>query len=72
MASIIKLDNGLEFVVIAKLTLKGENYLYLSTKGEEKTFIFAKLCSGQNLDPVEDDQTVLELLSELGKQIEKK
>ena len=47
MASIIKLDNGLEFVVITKVNLKGEDYLYLSTTDIKKTFLFARVCEGQ-------------------------
>lgn len=62
MVSVIKLDNGLEFIVLAQLELDSEKYCYLSSKNEELKFISARWHKNGYLEPVEDGDIISKLI----------
>lgn len=60
---IITLKNGLKFVILAKVELNEERYLYLSSYGEEDiNFIFAKVNDDKTIEPIENGEVIVELL----------
>ena len=70
MSDIITLTNGLKFVVLDKITLEGDKYLYLSSYDDDINIIFAKFDDGK-LQPVEDGDLILKLSEIVKKHIEK-
>lgn len=70
MFEIVKLKNGLKFVVLAKLTFEGDKYLYLSSYETEKiNCIFAKAKNDGSLEPVEDGELNIQLLSAVASKV---
>ena len=68
MNEIIKLENGLKFVVLSKVNYNEEKYLFVSSVTEELQFLFLKqLDNDGNVSPVEDE----ELISILSRLVEK-
>ena len=64
----LTLTNGLEFVVLSKLKLDNEKYLYLSSfNTEEIHFIFAKVLKNHEIEPVEDGETIVKLMEIISK-----
>lgn len=59
---IITLKNGLKFVVLAKLELNDEKYLYLSSYDDDINIIFAKVNDDKTIEPIDDGETIVELL----------
>ena len=68
---IITLKNGLKFVVLSKLELNGEKYLYLSSYDDNINFIFAKVHEDKTIYPIDDGEIVVELLKIIDTQIKK-
>lgn len=63
MKEIIKLENGLKFVVLSKLNFQEKKYLYLSSyETEDIQFIFAEINKDGTITPVEDGETTFELM----------
>ena len=69
MTQIIKVKNGLEFVVLSKLELEGERYLYLSTFDKDMNFVFAKVIDDEYIEPITDGEIISKLLLLIDKQI---
>ena len=68
MSEIIKLTNGLKFIVLSKIKYNNEKYLFVSSITEKLQFLFLKqLDNDGNVSPVEDE----ELISILSKLVEK-
>lgn len=59
---IITLKNGLKFVILAKLELNDEKYLYLSSYDDDINIIFAKVNDDKTIEPIDDGETIVELL----------
>jgi hypothetical protein len=75
MDYVIKLKNGLSFVVVKKYVLEGEKYLYLASATDNPECIFAKCVDDKTIEPVQDQETlnklvhlVVEELKEMQKQ----
>ena len=59
---LITLKNGLKFVILAKLNFNDDKYLYLSSYDNDMNFIFAKVNDDKTIDPIDDGETIVELL----------
>lgn len=59
---LITLKNGLKFVILAKLNFNDNKYLYLSSYDNDMNFIFAKVNDDKTIDPIDDGETIVELL----------
>ena len=68
---VITLKNGLKFVILSKLELNDEKYLYLSSYDDNINFIFAKVHKDKTIEPIDDGETIVELLKIIDTQIKK-
>ena len=68
---IITLKNGLKFVVLSKLEMNNQKYLYLSSYDDDMNFIFAKVKEDKTIEPINDGETIIELLKLIDKEIKK-
>jgi len=59
---LITLKNGLKFVIVDKLDLNDEKYVYLSSYDDEMNLIFAKVNKDKSLEPISDGKTIAQLL----------
>ena len=60
MMEIVKLKNGLRFVVLSKLELDGEKYMYLTSYDEDANYIFVRV-DGKKLEPIVDGEIISRL-----------
>lgn len=65
---LITLNNGLKFVILSKLKMNNQKYLYLSSYDDNINFIFAKINEDKTVEPVDDGETIVELLKLLDKE----
>jgi hypothetical protein len=62
MSEIIKLTNGLKFVVLSKVKYNNEKYLFVSSVTEELQFLFLKQIDDKGtIIPVEDGELIVAL-----------
>jgi hypothetical protein len=62
MSEIIKLTNGLKFVVLSKVKYNNEKYLFVSSVTEELQFLFLKQIDDKGtITPVEDGELIVTL-----------
>jgi hypothetical protein len=67
----IRLTNGLEFVILSKLKLDTDKYLYLSSYNTNDIhFAFAKFIDEHSVELVEDDATLARLVELVDQKIE--
>ena len=66
---LITLKNGLKFVILSKLDFNNQKYLYLSSYDDNVNFIFAKVNNDKTIDPIDNGETITELLKIIDKQI---
>lgn len=67
----IRLTNGLEFVILSKLKLDNDKYLYLSSYNTKDIhFAFAKFIDEHRVELVEDDATLARLVELVDQKIE--
>lgn len=58
---IIKLKNGLKFIVLDKIVYEGNKYLYLSSYDDDMNIIFAKF-NGNLIEPIDDGNLIIKLM----------
>ena len=70
MDYIIRLKNGLSFIIIKKYVLDGEKYLYLVSDTDTPEFIFARYIDEKIIEPVQDKETFEKLMMLVVKELE--
>ena len=65
----LQLDNGLKFVVLDRIQLDGQGYLFLASVTEEVQYIFARTVDPDGIEPVVDGELLLKLTTLVSKKI---
>ena len=63
---ILKLKNGLKFMVLDIQEYEGEKYLFLASVTEEIQYIFARVIDEINIEPITDGELILKLTALVG------
>lgn len=56
---VIKLENGKDYIIVAKKQCNGIEYLYLSVKDDEEDMCIRKLI-GDNIVPLDNENELIE------------
>ena len=62
MSKIIKLDNGVEYIQLAKPVLNDETFLFVASVTEESDYVFLRQVKDKEVEIIKDEKLIFQLL----------